>query len=140
MPRLPKSTEQHKIDGTYRPDRHSERLVLSNESPQPPSDLDASERELWLHITDSIPVARVDALALRCLVESWRLYRRAYGDFVANPDKETRITWKACQDAFIAIARQFGLTPVSRSQIKATEPQQDGADPFRDIMARMAKG
>jgi phage terminase small subunit len=140
MPRIAKSVEQHKIDGTYRPDRHSERLVLPNESPQPPSDLDASERELWLHITDSIPVAKVDALALRCLVESWRLYRRAYGDFVADPNKETRITWKACQDAFLAVARQFGCTPVSRSQVKAPEPQQDAGDPFQDILRRMANG
>ncbi len=140
MPRLPKSLEQHKIDGTYRQDRHASRLAISHDPPPPPSDLTAAERELWEHITTSIPVAKVDALALRCLVETWRLYRRAHDDFVANPEKETRITWKATQDAFIAIARQFGLTPVSRSQVKAAEPQADDTNPLADIMRRMAKG
>lgn len=138
MPRMPKSTESHKLDGTYRADRHAKRLNLPSDTPTAPSDLSPAEAELWQHIVENIPVAKVDALALRCLVESWRLYRRAYGDFVANPDKETRITWKATQDAFIAIARQFGLTPVSRSQIKLAEPPADKDDPFGDIMRRFA--
>ncbi len=140
MPRLPKSLEQHRLDGTYRPDRHASRLAISHDPPPPPSDLTAAERELWQHITDSIPVAKVDALALRCLVESWRLYRRAYDDFVADPNKETRITWKACQDAFLAVSKQFGMTPVARAQVKAVEPQADENNPLVSILARMAKG
>jgi len=140
MPRLPKSIEQHKIDGTYRPDRHASRLAISHDPPPPPSDLDASERELWIHITTSIPVAKVDALALRCLVETWRLYRRAYDDFVADPTKESRITWKATQDAFLAVSKQFGMTPVARAQVKAVEPPANENDPLADILRRMAKG
>lgn len=138
MAPTPKSTAQHKTDGTYRKDRHGKRLDLPNDPPAAPSDLSPAEAELWNHIVANIPVAKVDALALRCLVESWRLYRRAYDDFVANPNKESRITWKATQDAFIAIARQFGMTPVSRSQIKLAEPTADPDDPFTAIMTRFA--
>lgn len=138
MPRPPKSIEQHKLEGTYRADRHAKRLDLGNDAPPPPSDLTGAEAELWRHITDAIPVAKVDALALRVLVESWRLYRRAYDDFVASPGRDERITWRSCQDAFLAVCRQFGMTPVSRSQVKAEAPEVDPDDPLQNILARMA--
>ena len=138
MPPTPKSIEQHKIDGTYRADRHAKRLNLPSDPPDVPSDLSPAEAELWNHIIASIPTTKVDALALRVLIESWKLYRRAYDDFVADSNKETRITWKATQDALVAILRQFGATPVSRSQIKSAEPPADKDDPFGDIMRRFA--
>lgn len=152
--RPPKPTAQKKLEGTARPDRLNEAepqfpVLLS---PDAPTWLDELAREHWLYHADLFSKSRVmteaDASLLAAASERWSVYRRAssalsgttarkligrtrFGERVPRP--EHQIARGALAD-YLALMREFGAGPASRSKVKAEKPEE--VDEFDELMRR----
>lgn len=128
-PKTPAAT--HKARGTYRDDRHSG-PSLSVEIPMAPADMKPRAKALWNVVTKELHhaglIARLDQLTLRLMCESWCLYLDACemidaqgitistdkGNMCQHPAVGTR---NKAWAQVVAIAKQFGMTPSSRTGI-----------------------
>ena len=143
------TNEQHKANGTYKPERHGN-FTLPIEIPDPPRGMSRKAKYVWKEITDLFYragiITEVDWMLVGLLCDTIVLYREAqksiekdgltYDSTTArgtatksNPAINVR---KDCVQQIISIIRQFGLTPVARGQrpdsSKTDETQSELAD------------
>ncbi|XZE56144.1 hypothetical protein SH139x_002225 [Planctomycetaceae bacterium SH139] len=142
--RLPKPTEQHVLDGTYRSDRHARRadVLVMAEQLQCPESLTGAAREAWERITLALPddmLSRLDVDALWLYCQSWAQLLKVWPMFEDNPlDKDARITAMALCTEVDKLGRQFGWSPLSRASLRV--PQREEADdPLTELMRRKAE-
>ena len=140
-----KSTEQHLLDGTYRPDRHAKRVDsrVAPASMPVPGDLGDHAAELWKRIVSSLPkevLTNLDKDALRVYCETWEIYCKVQPLYQADPiDKELRITWTAVVDKLDKLGRQFGWTPQSRSALQMPSKGDEDEDPMTLFLKRRSE-
>jgi len=139
-----KPTAMVKAAGTYRKDRHEDRLEVQGR-PELPAFQSTEETFHWLvkHLDDLGVVAEVDALALQMLADSWEDYvaaravikkngptyttTTAQGDEMHRPRPELAMM----QEAWNRIKKmlpEFGLTAAARAKLSAPDKVQSLED------------
>lgn len=148
--RPPKSTEQHKRDGTYQATRHKNRVELpvSNKVPDPPAHLNKAQGEVWRRMCQLLIDANrlsdqfLPAIELYC--ECWKTYKDAVADVDINgltfetDSGQVKVNpavniEKEMRAQMIRIIEQFGFTPRSNMTFK-DPPKADEEDPFMAIL------
>jgi phage terminase small subunit len=140
--RKPKLATKHKLDGTYRADRHASRLesVAFGSAPlrlNPPETLRQDGKQQWQAVLDTLP----SNVLKNC--DEGKLYQLAFirqqlndvqSALQSSPVDVTLInTYIKLSGQYDRLARQFGLSPIDRAAMKVEEPQKD-ADPFAEFM------
>lgn len=131
MARPCKSTQVLKLQGTYRKDRHSDRVDVqfSAGEPEKPADLDTDASWLWDTVVGNMPErgkSRIDAPLLLGMARWWSQWRRfdaELRDGVGDPYK-VMVMAAAAWKQFEGCASRFGMSPAARASLKlpADEP------------------
>jgi len=140
--RKPKLALKHKLDGTYREDRHGNRLesIAFNSSPlqlEPPASLREDGKAQWQQVMDTLP----DTVLKNC--DEGKLYQLAFIRQQLN-DVQIAIESSPLDDKLVKlyldlsknydrIGKQFGLSPIDRASLKVEQPQKND-DPFSEFM------
>ena len=140
--RKPKLATKHKIDGTFRQDRHGNRLesVEFKSHPlrlAPPDSLRDDGKQQWQIVLDTLP----DFVLKNC--DEGKLYQLAFIRQQLN-DVQTAIesspldvkliqTYIKLSSQYDRIARQFGLSPIDRAAMKVDDQTQT-VDPFAEFL------
>lgn len=149
--RKPKPFQLHKLDGTYRKDRHSDLSEgLSVSKPKCPSYLPAKARTAFKELRDILAddmkvLTQADRWALEMLCDAWNDYREAqrivakegaFYDTYTNEGAPMKRPHPAVADRNDAWRRvksmlsEFGLTPASRtSVVKQVNGKMDKTEP-----------
>jgi P27 family predicted phage terminase small subunit len=116
--------------------------------PEMPAHLSAAAKRHWKHLSPTLAgmgcLTQADDVAFGALCEAYEAYivakrNRLKGGFVITSPNGYQV-----QSAYVGMERQalkqlmsiaaeFGMTPSSRSRIKAGEPVE-AADPFEDLL------
>ncbi len=150
-----KSIEQHKLDGTYRPDRHADIVagIPLTKVPKMPAQIDRKYRKMWQEMCQQL----ID-LQVLTVVDLWMLaeyfvfydmYRNAadnvkeeghrltiQGDkgqdrIITNPEVGImNESWRRCKE----ILQCFGLSPVDRKKVSIQPTGAAENDPVGDIL------
>lgn len=149
------------LQGTARPDRegHDEprpRPVV----PSMPRGLDARARRLWHDLAPRLEplglLRETDAPMFVALCESWARYREACqrlretiqavrGQKPSSAEglhwiRKVEISVSSAEQSFTRLAREFGLSPASRSRLDVPDPERS-EDDFEEYLARgLARG
>lgn len=140
-----KPTAKHKLDGTFREDRHGGRgdaSIALPGTPEMPVGLGDDARELWLQVVAQLMqakiVVQIDSSQLEAMCRWWARYmeneRHAceYAhDIEAGEIYERRA--KRAWDAFDKVASRFGLTPADRAKLKVAGPTENKTDPLKEF-------
>lgn len=143
--RPPKPVAKHKLEGTFRSDRHGDRgdlLLDLPGSPQMPAGLGDDARELWVRVVTQLTRAKVaveiDSSQLEAMCRWWARYleneRHACEfahDIEAGDVYEKRA--KRAWDAFDKVAARFGLTPADRAKLKLPQDNSAKTDPLKEF-------
>lgn len=145
MPRPRKPTSQLKIDGTFRKDRHGDRIDASVDfsgQPLKPPELRDEGSALWDKLTNQLAAARIvselDGPSLAAMCMWWQRYidlHRAMEQLhISDEDgdileKRANRAWKA----FEGVACKFGMTPADRAKLKAAETKETKDDPLKGL-------
>jgi P27 family predicted phage terminase small subunit len=139
-----KPTEMLKTAGTFRADRHANKLELPLGAPVPRAAMGEISREAFEFISARLTavgvVAEIDAFALQMFADAWEDYiasreviRRdgpTYttttntGDIMFRPRPELSMMNNAWE-RLKKIIPEFGMTPSSRAKINAKDEVQD---------------
>lgn len=135
MGRPPKPTERHKRDGTYRADRHGDRLESPTTAgaPDRPEWLSGEAEIWWDAIIACLPAdvaGEADDFALALLCEKWAEWRKysAALEHIEVTDKEH---YKVAMLANMAgktvqgLLGKFGMTPSDRAKMKIVPPKEE---------------
>lgn len=146
--RPPKTTAEHKRDGTFREDRHGGRgdNIEFAGTPQKPRGFGKDESWLWDLIVGGLPEAaqsQLDTPALIGLCRWWVIWKRYDEQLAEMPDVElsTGNAWKLVCGAgsawkhFCGFAGRFGLSPSDRTKLQGLSAGNEDADPL-DILKR----
>ena len=144
--RPPKSTAQHKLEGTYRPTRHAARLDEATVPgiPSKPVGMDGQAGWLWGMVTDHLPPEAMSQLDTAALVgvcrwwSLWREYDQQLDDGEGNAYK-TLIMAVAAWKQFEKAAAKFGLSPVDRARLKITKADGE-TDPMMELLKKRYGG
>lgn len=146
----PKTIARHKRDGTYRRDRHGDRVDDSDfegDLPERPADLSVDELSVWELVLGTSPDGVLRAIdeseligccwwygeyckAMRCM-RPMKATAKAYYR-LANL---AAIAWKH----FAAAASRFGMTPADRARLKMTKADEKQEDPLEALKLIGAK-
>lgn len=133
---------KHKLDGTFRADRHASRLesVPFQAAPLrlvPPESLREDGKRQWQIVLDTLP----EFVLKNC--DEGKLYQLAFirqqlNDFQtaieSSPvDVKLITTYIKLSSQYDRIARQFGLSPIDRAAMKVEDPKDD-VDPFAEFL------
>ena len=140
--RKPKLASKHKLDGTFRADRHASRLEsVEFKSSQlrlaPPDSLREDGKRQWQIVLDTLP----DFVLKNC--DEGKLYQLAFIRQQLN-DVQTAIqsspvdvtlinTYIKLSGQYDRIGRQFGLSPIDRAALKVDDQKED-VDPFAEFL------
>jgi P27 family predicted phage terminase small subunit len=138
---MSKTAELHKIDGTFRSDRHSDdiKAPMMARMPKPPDGMSAAAAEWWkkkvLDLKDMGLLYRSDLelLAVYCNLLADLDHARAQVDSALSADvrlkwtKAYNETWKVCSQVNSAL----GQSPLSRTKIKVERKKE--VDPLDEI-------
>lgn len=118
---MTKTASVHDIAGTYKPERHKEKLenenanneLLTDSKPVKPQGLDERASEIWdskVRLLPWLTEAESEALALFCIL---------YSDFEKNPAEfpASRL------NVFIKLNSELGMNPISRGKFKYEPPK-----------------
>lgn len=152
----PKTTEQHKLTGTYRKDRHENRVKLKQVDGVPPSPFEDEYRtSRWVHYcelmqeTHHLTQRHLDGIELMCNLDSDLIevsenikrtgitFTTETGQIKANPAVGIKLN---IQSQMMRMYEQFGMTP--RSSMNMKVPPDSGVkdtDPFEEVLAMMAR-
>ena len=131
MGRPPKSTAEHKLTGTYRPDRHGDRLdaVDAMGAPAKPDGLDGDASWAWDQIVAGLPegvLGSVDVLVMIGTCRWWSLWKK--WDKKANGSGKgvyrATILATVCWKQFSTAAAKLGLSPGARAGLHVTWPER----------------
>lgn len=135
MGRPQKDTQQHKRDGTYRADRHADRLEspTMTGAPDKPRWLGKEAAAWWDGVIGCLPaevLGKVDEYALALLVEKWAEWRRyvlALEDIDVTDKEHYKVAMLANMAAKTVqgLLGKFGMTPSDRAKMKIVPPKED---------------
>ena len=143
--RPPKTTAQHKAEGTFRTTRHRNRADAnwSPMSPEPPDDLTPAAKQIWRSYMDGCPqemLASIDGqmLATAC---QWGAMAYELTTYCAHNILEFEAQKAAARatDKFNALSSKLGMSPVDRARLKAPDPKSLDDDPL-DSMLKISAG
>lgn len=121
-PRKPASA--HKLNGTYRPDRHGDRISVPESGPEKPGWLSAPAEVEWDRVmemmSDSGFLCRTDSSALATYCELLAEFAAGPADFPAGRLGQMRL-----------LMSELGLTPNGRA--KMPERNEDKDNPFAGL-------
>lgn len=151
MPRPRKSDEQHKIEGTYRKDRHGAKTVkLPASRPEAPAHLSDQAKEYFNQVADQLQAMGVLTLADKFCLELIACTLEEYQELNQFIKKNGR-TYKSetmsgervyqypqcqmlqdCSKRLASLYKEYGLTAASKGKltIEEKEPQDDPINPF----------
>ena len=153
MGRPPKSVEEHKSNGTYKPSRHDGRGISIEPLETLPAPVSLSKRaaEKWNEIVPAMLAAGlvsvVDAVILKdafisydiaqdCL-EQVNAYEN-YGEYLQNLDKIKQMNlldvYKEHMNRFHKIMMKFGVTPEARTRMRVKPKEKDDGDLLKELM------
>lgn len=153
MGRPPKSVEEHKSNGTYKPSRHDGRGISIEPLETLPAPVSLSKRaaEKWNEIVPAMLAAGlvsvVDAVILKdafisydiaqdCL-EQVNAYEN-YGEYLQNLDKIKQMNlldvYKEHMNRFHKIMMKFGVTPEARTRMRVKPKEKDTNDFLKELM------
>lgn len=128
--RVPKSTEAHKADGTYRKHRHAktEGIDPLKKLPAAPTWLGAAAKKVWAvegkKLVDGRLLTLLDLNALAQYCETWALWRKAQGEIASGgltyeseqgPRKHPAVQiFEAQSRALVTLQDRLGLNVVAR--------------------------
>lgn len=153
MGRPPKSVEEHKSNGTYKPSRHDGRGISIEPLETLPAPVSLSKRaaEKWNEIVPAMLAAGlvsvVDAVILKdafisydiaqdCL-EQVNAYEN-YGEYLQNLDKIKQMNlldvYKEHMNRFHKIMMKFGVTPEARTRMRVKPKEKDTNDFLKELI------
>ena len=141
MAQPPKTTAEHKQDGTYRKERHANCLDAAANlgRPQRPDWLNESQARLWCEITEFLPpqvLCRLDSDSLSLLMTVHRCLDELRPQVEEDPtDRDTRIAFCNYLDQWKSLSALFGLSPQHRAKITLPQPVDDD-DPLLNRRSR----
>ena len=138
-----KTTAEHKLNGSYRADRHGGRIDGADAAgdPRKPGDLSPLQSSLWDAIVDHLPdgvVGALDSASLMALVRWYGIYADLMSQVEQNPG-DTKLMSQATKawDRFYRLGQDYGLTPNARAQLRAVpSATNDEPDPFKELLLR----
>lgn len=137
-----KTTEQHKIDGTFQKCRHEKRAdnLPAKGQPEKPDDLSEVEELVWSEMCNHLPAAsigRADTIMLREAARWYGIYFECMRLLRGDPiDKDLMGATDKAWKNFERIARDFGVTPVGRTRLElSAEDQAKPANRLHDLLA-----
>jgi phage terminase small subunit len=139
--RPPKTTDQHKADGTYRPGEHGVRVESQFGAGRPvmPADLDEHGAKMWDMVCQHMPLSvssPLDEFALADCCRTWSLVRIYHELLRSDPlDKDVAKVLSQSQEKFLKWSARFGMSPVDRARLKApaeSAPADD--DPYATLL------
>jgi len=138
---MSKPTEVHKIDGTFRKDRHSDdiKAPMMPEMPPPPEDMGDRAAVYWrkkcidLQQMGMLYRSDLEMLSSYCnlladIDDARRMIRRSVS--AGQRQKWLRYHNEALKFA-LPMTKEFGFTPLSRTKIKL--PAQEEKDEFDNL-------
>lgn len=140
-----KPTGMHKVDGTFRADRHGERADAGHDFfqvPTKPKDLKGEGAKLWKLVVDNLAASRstskLDTASLHAMCKFWNRYleldqratENAFDDEFAEVLEERALkAWRA----FDRIASRFGMTPADRAKLKVSPSEKKQVSPLESL-------
>lgn len=137
MSRPRKPTASHRLDGTYRDDRHGLRAddLFTHGEPEKPAWLDDDASWAWDTVVSFIPEpvrCELDVLLLAGMCDWWSKWRRFAKQVTSADEDEYKAVMKAAiaWKQFDKCASRFGLSPVDRARlnVRLTEADDDEQD------------
>lgn len=133
--RPPIPTEFHRLNGTFRQDRHGGRL---DAAPLPgtlnrPGNLSPAAGALWDEIAATLPpgtLAAIDAAALTACCEWFARWKDLDRRLQAGDGDEYKLLTLAAvaSKQFATLAAKFGLSPSDRAKLTAPPPPENPVD------------
>lgn len=145
---LPKPTHLKLISGTARKDRMNKREPKPEiKVPSCPDFLDEEAKREWRRITPQLKrlriISRIDRAMLASYCQAWSRWKRAeeairqHGEVFITPNgfvqKRPEVT--IARESMLLMekaAQHFGLSPASRTRVKAASPLDDDFTDFMD--------
>ena len=152
--RPPKTTDDHKRDGTYDPSRHSDRkeFALLKHIPDAPF-TDQRRVKYWDHFcgklitTGILTIQHLDSIEALCSLKSdlddlneqvrieGATFKTDSGQIKANPAYTLKLQTQA---QIIRLFEQFGFTPRTSMTLKAPNVKEKEKDPFEELLSMTA--
>ncbi|GAC1384669.1 MAG: hypothetical protein NVS3B25_35270 [Hymenobacter sp.] len=156
---FPKPTALKKLEGTYRADRSARNEMMPTQLttlPTAPAALNAKGAQLWYIVAGELQQLRIlhtvdlELLAAYCTqiqtMHEAEFYLQKHGKVLKSKNKAgseyyQKNPWLGIYNDALAMAnrlgQQFGFTPSARSRISTPPPEEDGKDPFAEMMNDM---
>lgn len=139
MSRYGKPLGQAKADGSYREDRHGQRVDDRYPTGAPPRpEMGEIATRLWDDITRITPaevLVQFDWAALKACCEWYEVASKLRQQVTADPlDGRTLRSAAQAEKTFLSLATRFGLTPVDRTRIKAIKPERKDDSPMAKLL------
>lgn len=153
MGRPPKSVEDHKANGTYKPSRHDGRGITIEPLEKLPAPINLSERasdkwdELVPAMLEAGLISIVDTVILKDAFISYDIAQdclekvnayESYGEYLSNLDKIKQMNlldvYKEHMNRFHKIMMKFGVTPEARTRMRVKPKEKDDEDFLKKLM------
>ena len=145
--RPPKSTDQHKADGTYNVTRHRDRVEDQSFDGEidvaAPDDLGEVGAATWDRVVSTFPKDQLrfvdwDGLRWMCFWngEAWNLAMRLQGMDVGQEGyRKVQMATIDAYKQFVTFAAKFGMSPADRAKLRMLPVAQKDDDPFAKLAA-----
>jgi P27 family predicted phage terminase small subunit len=153
MGRQPKSVDEHKANGTYKPSRHDGRGITIEPLEKLPAPISLSKKaaEKWEEMVPAMLsaglVSVVDAIILKDAFISYDIAQDclekvngydSYGEYLSNLDKIKQMNlldvYKEHMNRFHKIMMKFGVTPEARTRMRVKPKEKDENNFFDELM------
>lgn len=153
MGRQPKSVDEHKANGTYKPSRHDGRGITIEPLEKLPAPISLSKKaaEKWEEMVPAMLsaglVSVVDAIILKDAFISYDIAQDclekvngydSYGEYLSNLDKIKQMNlldvYKEHMNRFHKIMMKFGVTPEARTRMRVKPKEKDEDNFFDELM------
>lgn len=151
---MTKTTRELQISGTYRSDRHSDRVEAEKPSiaPTAPSHLTAAEKKIFDEVAalmfENDSISSLDSYALETFSVQLCLFRKAKkelqksGDYLVSQTNKNGSTnlvaspWlkvlKDSNDVVLKLSAKLGLTPMDRNKVSKVVDSVPGSSLLKD--------
>ncbi len=153
MGRPPKSVEDHKANGTYKPSRHDGRGITIEPLEKLPAPINLSKRasdkwdELVPAMLEAGLISIVDTVILKDAFISYDIAQdclekvnayESYGEYLSNLDKIKQMNlldvYKEHMNRFHKIMMKFGVTPEARTRMRVKPKEKDDQDFLKGLV------
>ena len=153
MGRPPKSIEDHKANGTYKPSRHDGRGISIEPLEKLPAPINLSKKasENWDELVPAMLeaglISIVDTVILKDAFISYDIAQdclekvnayESYGEYLSNLDKIKQMNlldvYKEHMNRFHKIMMKFGVTPEARTRMRVKPKEKDDQDFFKELI------